>query len=693
MVATSLAVTRVHTHSGASGPLRPPGANRVLQGIPNGVFAIVNNAPVRIHAHRNTITVVERQVRDSEVALEMEKLRRLSAFFVSEAPSTSEQFLAKGWIEGERTTKEMEIPGARRLVETDKINPEAAVYRLASQQIKALKDQVGTAEKQGQALRKELRGLSDRGLGEEVSYGDLEKYDQQIGALRVLVSRLNIQIQEAQNLMERMIVFLLGAGEEEVEKGVVHVADNLSWSEIKHYFAKGEGAGAFVLNSRELGPASHLMIYSHDDGIPLVPIREPLRHIDISCQVSVDSRTGQVIVDPTETTIEALEHRRQKYSRLEKLFKEYAKRTKTLDGKPIPDLKVNIKDRSDLAHLRGQSVGLDRTEGLYTEERPIVQSLVRYFKDLFRKVDSVNIRLFDVASDKIPAFFSEKDKEEFGRTKGGINFLLNTETGWSILIDQLKAVLIACDRLCNGDKKELEKKDICLTIPMVTNPDEVRAVRKIIAEVEADLMNRENPIITTQVSEHIKIGVMVETAAAVANIEELAEVADRFSLGANDLTQDLLGFPEQRKKLMTGKQYDWLSPIVLRNIKKVIDVVKSKDKKIGSCGEMSRDTLAAIVLTLMGTDWMSMDESWRLEINYVLAKLHLDEWGKFSRKDPEGLSVIERILKLEDAMAVREFLFNLINKEAHADTKIALEDIINSATPITYMRETTTMEH
>ena len=82
-----------------------------------------------------------------------------------------------------------------------------------------------------------------------------------------------------------------------------------------------------------------------------------------------------------------------------------------------------------------------------------------------------------------------------------------------------------------------------------------------------------------------------------------------------------------------------------------------------------------------------MDDSYRPEINYDLSKIHLDEWGKFADIDPDHLSVIDRAIKLPNALAVREFLFNLITTKAHADTRIGLEGVITSARPLTYEDE------
>ena len=644
--------------------------NHFLRGVGNGVFSIVNNVAVRIHLRHEKIELVERPVGADKVPHEVDRLEKLRALFVPKMDGNDPFPLVAADA----------ISKAGDLVKTISINAEGALHRVMSEQIKGLQKGLKKLEEEAGALRAQISKLSLDGVESQDRYSELDDLDRRLSGSWSLFQRQKAFLNEFSDLMDRMLIQLKTSNGGENATAVVHVADNLSWSEIVHYFAGG--ARGFILNSERLGPVNHPFIFAHNNGIPLVVIKDPLKSVDVSCRVSIDSRTGEVIIDPSEPTVNALEFRLKNYQRLARRFKDHPISTRSLDGRELPRLQMNIKDRNDFEHIRREEVGLFRTEGLYAQGRCGIQTLIRIFKEAIRRAKVVNIRLFDLAADKIPDFISAGMNGEQARLSYGIDFLLNTEVGRSILIDQIKALLIAQDRLLKGGKDELTGKKVRLIIPMVTNPEEVRQFKKLLAETQADLLARKQ--ISEPMVRSIELGAMIETAAAVANIELLAREVSYFSIGGNDLTRDLLGFSE-RKKMMTGRQYDWLSPVVLANLKRVIEVAKSRGIGVGSCGELSRDPLAAIVLTLMGIDSLSMDGYYRREINYVLTSIHLGEWNKFSEQDEEGLPVIERLLRLEDALAVRQYLFDLISKRTHADTRVALEGVITSAEPLTYL--------
>lgn len=636
--------------------------NHLIRGVGNGVFSIINNVAVRVHLRSQNLAIVERKLDAAELPHQLARIARLTARF---APAAE---VAKG--ETFACIAKEVIDKAEELVKSDLLNPEGALHRVMSDQLAGLTRGKETVEANAQALRERIRQLSRDGVVGSDKYQTLEELDGELNGSWKFFQRQQAFLADYADLLSRMIFHLQAYNGEPNAEGVVHVADNLSWREIVSYCAGG--AKGFILSSDKLGPINHPFIFAHNNGIPLVVIPEPLSKIEAGCRVSIDSRTGQVIVDPTDATVSALDFRRKSYQQLAKLFKDHAKPYLSLDGQKLPSLQVNIKDRHDFERIAGQEVGLFRTEGLYADGRPSIQTLVRIFKDAIRKAAVINIRLFDLAGDKIPDFIAKETGA--APRQYSLDFLLNSENGRSILTDQLKALLIAHDRLQNGERNELQGKTVRLIIPMVSSPDEVRQIKRQIAEVERDLLDRKQ--IGGPVAKTIELGAMIETAAAVANLERLAAEVSYFSIGGNDLTRDLLGFAE-RKLMMTGKQYDWLSPVVLSSLQRIVTIARQKGIGVGSCGEISRDPLAAIVLTLMGVDSLSMDEAFRREINYVLTNIHLAEWGQFA--------VIEQALKMADALAVREFLFALITGRTHADTRVALEGVIMTAAPLSYL--------
>jgi len=638
--------------------------NHLINGLGNGVLNLVNNAAVRLHVRRAKTEVIERTISEQEIPHQVGRLDLLRAQFVNEEHLSDPLALI---------TSQM-IDTAIEAVRQERINPEAAMDSLA---VKYEKEQVavlGRLEEESEGFRSEIAGLSINGV-QTSSYGRLEELDRRVLSHRDNYLRRQMFLRDLVGLMDSMIDTLHSSNGEQGPAEVVHVANALSWPEITRLFAAG--AKGFILNSELLGPINHPFIFSHNNSIPLVVVRNPLELIDLTCRVSVDSRTGQVVLNPSEATVEALARRQERYRTQAKMFKEQFKRQQSLDDQPLPQLQANIKDRYDIDHLKASEVGLFRTEGLYDEGPCRIQTMIRIFKSAISKSQAINIRLFDLASDKMPPFIAES----FQGTERGVSFLLWTPVGKQILIDQLKAVLIAAERLLKGKTDELTGKQVRLIIPMVSDPVEVREVKKIMAEVEADLLARD--LISELIAGKLILGAMIETRQAVANVEQLASEVSYFSIGSNDLTMDLLGF-NKRTKLMTGPEYDWLAPVVINGIKQVISAAQRHNIPVCSCGEISRDPLAAIVLTVLGIDSLSMDESYRQEINYVLSNIHLREWASFTEHDPGGLPVVDRLLTLTDALQVRNYLFDLIKNRTHADSRLALETAITAARPLTY---------
>lgn len=660
--------------------------NRVFRGRGNGVLAVTKVAPVMLHEHYNVVDVKERTIEEHEVPNELKKLEMLRAHFAPKLDDDAADVDPFTYIAADIISRAVQqLPEA-------KINAEAMLCRLFQAQLDQTQVHIDKAQQSIEELNRRVAILMSSTDGEkDERYRQEEALEKQIDGLRMGHRKTKNEHSDMKNLLERMIGYLQTHEKELAEseppepetarketpgKHSVHVARSLSWTEILHAFA--EGAAGCIFDSNAVGAISHPFIFGHARGMPMVTLPEPLKHLFAGCMVAIDSRTGEVFLNPNGVTIEALDRKGKGYGRLERLLREQSHVHQTLDGKPFPDLQLNIKDSDDFAHLKGQVAGLFRLEGLYLESRPNYLFLVRVMKQAMTTAKAVNFRLFDVAMDKLPGFFTPTDIEALRSTRGGIDFLLHTELGRSILHDQLKALLIAYDRLDHLEK--VAGKTVRVILPMVSSPDEVHEFRQLFGKIEDELIN--GPL-GARVSAKIGVGAMIETAAAVANLDHIMPLVDYVTVGGNDLTCDLLGFRE-RIKLMSGPKYDWLSPTVLQNDVRIIEVARKYSKLIGSCGEQSRDPMAAIMLTLMGIDSLSMDASYRPEINFVLRNIHLGEWGKFSDIDPDHLSVVERASRLPDALAVREFLYSLITTKAHADTRMTLSDVITQARPLTY---------
>jgi phosphoenolpyruvate-protein kinase (PTS system EI component) len=123
---------------------------------------------------------------------------------------------------------------------------------------------------------------------------------------------------------------------------------------------------------------------------------------------------------------------------------------------------------------------------------------------------------------------------------------------------------------------------------MVTDVEEVRAIRSIALECAGELGMAELP----------PLGAMVETPAAALLAESLAEAADFLSIGSNDLAQYTLAIDRGHPEL--ARRLDALHPAVLRLIALVAEAAGARAKPVSLCGALASDVDALPILIGLG---------------------------------------------------------------------------------------------
>lgn len=104
----------------------------------------------------------------------------------------------------------------------------------------------------------------------------------------------------------------------------------------------------------------------------------------------------------------------------------------------------------------------------------------------------------------------------------------------------------------------------------------------------------------------LEVYVMCEIPSNVILAEEFAEIFDGFSIGSNDLTQLILGV--DRDSEIVANLFDERNPAVMRMIAQVIQIAKSKNRKIGICGQAPSDYPEfAAFLVEQGIDSISLN--------------------------------------------------------------------------------------
>lgn len=185
--------------------------------------------------------------------------------------------------------------------------------------------------------------------------------------------------------------------------------------------------------------------------------------------------------------------------------------------------------------------------------------------------------------------------------------------------------------------------DIRIMAPLVTCVDELRAVREMVSNIM-----KEYDTIGVQYNKNLKIGVMIETAAASVIADLLAREADFFSIGTNDLTQYTMSV--DRGNADVAYLYSTFNPAVLRSIKHIIACAKEAGIPVGMCGEAAADKMMIPLLISFGLDEYSVSASTILSARKIIS-----QWSK---KDADALA--EKIMKLKTEKEITEELSKAI---------------------------------
>lgn len=358
------------------------------------------------------------------------------------------------------------------------------------------------------------------------------------------------------------------------------------------------------------GVTSHTAIISRALRIPaVVGMKVISRKVSPGDLIIIDGYEGVVIVNPTESTL--AEYRKKQNLHIEyetTLSKLVDQPCVTRDCKEI-ELSTNIEfidELEQLAKCGYCGIGLYRTEHMYmargefpTEEEQR-EEYTHIANVTFPK--TVTIRTFDLGGDKV---FHSKIKENNPNLGWrGIRILLSEV---DLFKTQLRAILRSSIR-----------KNIRVMFPMVSMIEEIRRARQILEEVKQEL-DKEGIIY----DKGIKIGMMIETPAAVILSNEFAKEVDFFSVGTNDLTQYLLAV--DRDNELISNMYQQLHPSVLRSLKVVVDSARKNNIPVSICGEMASIPYATPILVGLGFNELSINPVMFGEIKKIIRNIEYNK--------------------------------------------------------------------
>ena len=393
-------------------------------------------------------------------------------------------------------------------------------------------------------------------------------------------------------------------GRLELEWPVILVSDELAPSETIQL--DKSKILAFVTEGGSAN--SHTAILARTMGIPAVFGAEGLLRPEYEGQEAfVDGETGQIVLDADDETRDALLEKQQVQARLAQLLRALkGQPNRTLDDREL-EVVCNISGPDDLPAVRandGGGVGLLRSELLYLQSTmlPGEEEQLDFYRSVLEPLHGQRavIRTLDIGADKQVDYLPLPAEENPALGMRAVRLCLTRPDLFRV---QLRALYRAS-----------AYGNLAILFPMVSSPWEFTACRALCEQVQRELTQEGMAF-----CRDVPLGVMIETPAAAMMSEELARVADFFSVGTNDLTQYTLACDRQSGQL--DQFYDPHHPAVLRMIRRAAKAIHRHGKWIGICGELAGDVQMTELFVAMGIDELSVSPSQVLPVRNTLRSL------------------------------------------------------------------------
>ncbi len=343
------------------------------------------------------------------------------------------------------------------------------------------------------------------------------------------------------------------------------------------------------------GVTSHVSIIAKNLGLPaLVGVSNIVDTVKDKEQVILDATNRQIILSPDVQTLRAYKDKIEKIKEENELLNKFNGVPAITKDKKHVEVCANVGSIEDIKRAKNygfDGIGLFRSEFLYMENThfPTEEEQFEVYKEAVVLAESeVTVRTLDIGGDKGLPYFSFETEENPFLGWRAIRICLERK---DIFKTQLRALLRAS-----------VYGKIRIMYPMIVCEEELDQANQILAECRKEL-EMEGLLYDPK----IKVGIMIETPAAVFCAKELAAKSDFFSIGTNDLTQYITAVDRGNKKV--EYLYNTKSISVLRAIKQVINAGHEAGITVGMCGEFASDASVTKLLLGMGLDEFSMSAS------------------------------------------------------------------------------------
>ncbi|HEV8408417.1 MAG TPA: phosphoenolpyruvate--protein phosphotransferase, partial [Sphingomicrobium sp.] len=407
---------------------------------------------------------------------------------------------------------------------------------------------------------------------------------------------LQERMHDLEDLSNRLLRIVSGRMGTAAHTGLTHdtvlVSRNLGPAELLEYDRRR--LKAVVLEEGSL--TSHMTIVARAIGVPVIGRLHDIRHsVEEGETILVDGDNGSVIIRPTRPLLAGFEHR---MAISQKRRAEFAA-IKTLPAQTRDGVKVSVMVNAGLAEdavtlpmTGADGIGLFRTEFqfLVSATLPGRDRQQRLYTKVLEAAGNrpVVFRTVDIGGDKALPYLTDEAEEQAE----------NPAMGW-------RALRLSLDRstLMKAQARALIEasggKVLRVMFPMVSEPWEYERARSLFEE-QVEWAGKANRPVPTR----IEFGAMLEVPSLAEMLDQLLPRVDFISIGTNDLTQFL--FAADRSDPRLAQRYDWLSPAILRFLKRVLMACRAAGVPARVCGEMAGRPLEAMALIGIGAESFSI---------------------------------------------------------------------------------------
>jgi phosphotransferase system enzyme I (PtsP) len=281
------------------------------------------------------------------------------------------------------------------------------------------------------------------------------------------------------------------------------------------------------------------------------------------------------------------------------------------------------EDAATLAMSGADGIGLFRTEFqfLVSATLPGRERQQRLYSKVLDAAGTrpVVFRTVDIGGDKALPYLVDVEGQEHAE---------NPAMGW-------RALRLSLDRptLMRAQARALLEASagrvLRIMFPMVSEPWEYEEARRLFEEQVEWARGAHRKLPT-----RIEYGAMLEVPSLAEMLDQLLPRVDFISIGTNDLTQFL--FAADRSDPRLAQRYDWLSPAILRFLRRVLQAARTAGVPARICGEMAGRPLEAMALIGIGAEGVSIT--------------------------PAGVGPVKAMVRSLDAAAIRARMDQLLAK-------------------------------